>query len=708
MKKIFDMIIHPDFNAIKHYFKHFNLKKELLKGYKKIRTFERQLRSGFKRYIKTNILFSVFIGSSLFNSTLLRFYTVKNYFFMKPIIADLAFLLIIGSFGYFIKPKNQFKYFMFWSVIFTTLCVINSMYYTNYLSFASVSLISTSLQIVDVGDAVIHNVMELKDFSYIWQVAAMIYTHYILNKKKYYDIAGKIEAGKVRAVNTMIAGLILVAIYISSMTSIDVSRLAKQWNRASVLNNVGLYTYQVNDLLLTVRSKISPLFGYDKNAKLFREYYATKVDTSKKNQYTDIFKGKNVIVIHAESIQNFVINTSFNDIPVSPTLNKLAKEGIYFNNFYAQDSIGTSSDTEFTFNTSLLPTSSGTVFINYFDREYVSTEKLLKEQGYYTFSMHGNNGSFWNRKIMHADLGYDRMYSYPDDYVLDDKIGLGLSDESFFRQSIPYIKDVAANNANFYGTLIMLSNHTPFSGAASVSSYEVNYKYQKYNELTKQNEEVISPFLENTLLGRYFKSVNYADTQLGVFLDNMDKEGLLENTVVLLYGDHDAKIRKSEFEYYYNYDPMTDSVKNKNDPNYREVTNYDYELNRTVPFIIWTKNKAYKKTVSKVMGMYDALPTIGNMFGFKNPYALGNDIFSIDENVVIFPNGNWVTNKMYYDVQKEEGFTLNPGDVVSVDYIENYNKKAESIIDVSNSIIIYDMIKKSKEENLLLIQESGD
>ena len=98
------------------------------------------------------------------------------------------------------------------------------------------------------------------------------------------------------------------------------------------------------------------------------------------NEYTNIFEGKNILVIHAESIQNFTLNTSFNGEDVAPNLKRLASEGIYFSNFYAEESVGTSSDTEFTFNTSLLPASSGTVFISYYDRDYVTIPIIKRKK----------------------------------------------------------------------------------------------------------------------------------------------------------------------------------------------------------------------------------------------------------------------------------------------------------------------------------------
>lgn len=652
-----------------------------------------------KIYISNNKLFLIFVVTSVINAFLLRLLTVKNYMDMRPILADTAVVVILGSFGYLFKPKNCFKYYMALTILFTFICFVNSIYYTNFLSFISISLLATSLQVVDVADAVVQNVMELKDFSYLWQILALIMANKAIKKKDNIINYEKKEA-KEKTVKTIIAGLIIAICFAITLKPVDIGRLSKQWNREYTAMRFGIYFYQLNDIFVSIKPQISPLFGYDKNAKIFREYYDSKDNKVTTNEYTDIFKGKNVIVIHAESIQQFTMNLSFNGKELTPNLNKLASEGLYFSNYYAQESVGTSSDSEFTFNTSLMPASSGTVFISYYDREFVSIPKLLKKEGYYTFSMHGNNGTFWNRNVMHRNLGYDDFYYYNKDFEIDETIGLGLSDKSFFRQVVPKIKEINANNKNFYGTLIMLTNHTPFTDIENYSDYEVDYKYEKVNEETGENEIVSAPFMEGTKLGSYFKSVHYADEAIGQLINDLDNEGLLENTVIVLYGDHDAKLKKSEYERFYNYNPYTDTILSKDDENYRAVDDFDYEINRKVPFIIWSKEGLEHKEITEIMGMYDALPTLGNMFGFSSPYALGHDIFSVSENVVVFPDSNWITDKMYYNNQKGKGKLLN-SDEVSIDYIEKYNKIAEDDISISNSIIVYDLIKKTRESSLL-------
>lgn len=672
----------------------------------------------------TNILLIVFVVTSVINALIVRCMTIGNGFYIKPLIADLTIVLFISSFAYFFKPKHRFKYFFVWSIIYILTCVINAIYYKNYLSFASFSLLTTLTQLGGYTDAVVENILDVKDFVYVWQLFCLIFVHIQLKKKKYYDSVEKLENRKIRFLNAIVITLIMLGFFMSMLTSLDVSRLKKQWNREYLVQEFGIYVYQSNDLVSYIRTKVNSMFGYDEAAKTFREYYSLKESDAHTNMYTNIFAGKNVIVIHAESIQNFLISdrnkngeaAKFNGEEVTPNLNRLAKEGLYFSNFYSEESAGTSSDTEFTFNSSLLPASSGTVFMNYFDRDYVTTPKLFKELGYTTSSMHGNVSSAWNRQTVHPYLGYDYLY-FKDKYEIDEEIGLGLSDTSFFKQSIPYIKEMDLNYDNWYTLLIMLTNHTPFSDINNWEEendkvFDVDYKYEKENPITGKKEIVSAPYMTGTTLGNYMKSAHYADASIGEFLNGLDEEGLLDDTVVIIYGDHDNKLKKSVYNRYYNYIPETDTLKEEGDEGYIEVDDYFYELNRSVPFIIWTKDMKgtkYNKKINKVMGMIDVQPTIGNMFGFNNEYALGHDIFNIEENVVVFPSGNWLTDKVYYNSAKEAYRQLDLNSEITMDYINYYCKYSEQILDISNSIITYDLIKKvGKNPDNELLEEVGE
>ena len=653
-----------------------------------------------KEVVKNNILFFAFVFTTLFNTVLLRYFTIhtlENVFYYKPFLADLAVILLVGSFSFLVKEKNQFKYLFVSSILLNLICIINSVYYTFYTSFSSISLLATSKYVVAVGDAVVENVLRLQDLVYIWAPIVLLVINHKLKLTKHLRKSNKKDKRKffVSIVGAGISALIVVL----TLTSLEIGRFAKQWNREYIVMKFGIYTYHLNDLVKSIEPQITSLFGYDEALKTFTEYYKdTPEEQNWKNKYTGIFEGKNIISIHLESMQNFLIGLEFNGEEVTPNLNKLVKKSLYFSNFYAQVSVGTSSDSEFTLNTSLMPTNNGTAFVSYFDREYVSIAKLLKEKGYNTFSMHANNGSFWNRDVMHKKLGYDTFYS-KNSYEIDEVIGLGLSDKSFFKQSVEKIKNINEKGQPYYGTLLMLTNHTPFSDTDKYGEFAVDLK----EVITLENGEkqtVTYPYMEGTKLGNYFKSAHYADEALGEFLVALEENGLMENTVLMLYGDHDARLPKSDYARLYNYDKTTDSTIAKEDPTYFDIDTYQYDMLRKVPFIIYSKEteKSLHKEVKTVMGMYDIMPTIGNMFGFYNKYQLGTDIFNTKgDNIVVFPNGNWVTNKVFYNSQKGAYVPLSNTEI-SDEYISDCNLYADNLLNVSNSLIVFDLIKHDKEK----------
>ena len=690
------------------------MKKRIIRRKDKIIKFLKRVKKEhlIKKYIKENSLFLTYVFTGVLSSTLLRFlsmHLLENYLSIKPILADTAIIVFVGAFGYLLKPKNRFGYYLFFDILFSALCMINSVYYTFYTSFASVSMLSLTQYIASVGDAVVENVLQLKDIVYVFSPIILIAVHIKLKKSKYYKKVEVKSERRRKTIRTLIGGAVITVLFLVMLSPLDISRFAKQWNREYVVMKFGIYVYQFNDIITSVQPKINSLFGYDKANKEVTEYYKNK-EKSADNKYTGIFKDKNVLVIHAESIQRNLFDMSFNGQDVVPNLKRIASEGMYFSNYYPQVSVGTSSDSELTFTTSLMPTQSGTAFVSYFDRTYNSIPNLMNDMGYFTFSMHANNADFWNRRAMYEHLGYQKFYSKSDYKVTtENTIGLGLSDKEFFKQSMPKLTKINEKYDKWYGLMIMLSNHTPFSDVEHYGNYEVNMK----ETVTKEDgttEEVVHPYLEGRKLGNYIKSAHYADEALGELFQELDENGLLDNTVVVIYGDHDARLPRKEYDYMYNYNKETDSKLDKDDPNYKEYDSYQYELGRKVPFIIWTKDMAgtdLNMEVKDVMGMYDAMPTLGNMLGFYNKYQLGHDIFDIkSDNIVVFPTGNWVTNKVYYDSQKEEYLSLD-GSAISEEEITKNNKYTTELLNISNDVIVYDLVAKTKDENDVLKNKKG-
>ncbi len=631
----------------------------------------------FKNIEKNYPIILYFVVANFINAVLFRIFTTGS-FAIRALFFDFGVVLLLAGFSLLVKKKNF--YFIIVSIILIACCVINSIYYNYYSSFVSVSLLATSVFLKDFGDVVLDFAIRITDWIYLWELIGL----FIVIKKYKFDV----KIYKNWFLEMAIISLISLGVGCALPPYTSFSRLIKLWNRVSVVNNFGVYVYQVDDIVQSLKPTFNNIFGYDGALKEVKEYYGKNGNVQSVNDYTGIFEGKNIIVIHAESLQSFTLGLSFNDEEVTPNLNKLAKEGIYFSNFYAQVGVGTSSDTEFTYATSLLPANTGTVFVNYYNNKFVTVQNMLNNKGYYVFSMHGNNGDFWNRDAMHINMGYDKFYS-KSSFVIDEEYGLGLSDKSFFRQVVPMISDIKNNIGEpYYGTLITLTNHTPWSDTEIYSDYDVSMT------VSIDGEDVVRDYLEGKTMGNYIKAVNYMDEAIGQFINDMDEAGLLENTVIVIYGDHDARLGKKQFEYMYNYDPISDRVLNERDDNYVEFNDYDYELSKKVPFIIWTKDTQFELDVDTPMGMIDAGVTLGNMLGIYNKYALGKDIMNIskEDGIVVFKDGSYITDKIYYNSKDNEAYALSPG-VISDDYIKKNSEYADDIISVSYNLITYDLIR---------------
>ena len=666
----------------------------------KIVKFFRKTKKNIVEYVITNRLFLSYVILAVFSTMFVRKFTIGSFWGFKPFITDLGIILLIGSFGYLLKPKNQFKYYFIWLILFDAICMISSIYYMFYTSFPSAGELETVGQVQTVGGSIIEK-LRFVDLVYLFIPLIFYLIHKKLTKTTYYNFIEKIEKSKRMLLGTLITAFACLAYSFGTATGTDYSRLIKQWNRVYIVERFGIITYQFNDIIQTVSSKIGGMFGADEALENFNNYFDNK-EEHQKNKYTGILKGKNIVFVHMESIQSFLLDLEYNGKQVMPNLNKIAKEGMHFTNFYPQISTGTSSDTEFTLLTGLLPAASGPVFISYYDRNYFSLPKYFKNMGYYTFSMHGNHESMWNRAKAHPALGYEGMY-YRDcfTYTDDDTINLGIKDEVFFKQGVKMMENIENEHKNYMGTVITLSNHSPFSKASLLSDLDLSTTYQKKDEITGLVTTETSDYLSSTKIGEYLKSANYADKAMGDFIKYINESDKFNDTVFVFYGDHDAKFSQKEINYLFNVNPENGKLYEEGDPNYRDYDYYSHELNKKTPLIIWTKNKKIRNklhgNVTYNMGMYDISTTILNMYGLYNKYSVGSDIFNVkDKNIIVYPNGNFLTDKIYYNNSTGEYKVLQPNAIIEKDYIDKMTKIVDDKLEMSSSIIIYNLLDKLK------------
>lgn len=631
-----------------------------------------------KQTIKKNLLLIGLVFSAVINDFILRALTVGNIFKMKPIITSIAMLLIISTIVILFPNKNKkYNYIIFFG-LFSLLNIANYLYYAHFNSFLSFGIFNQLKQLNELKTDVIRT-FNFKVLLFAIPTILFLYFYKRLKKKGYFDLHAGNFSIKQEVINPFVLGLVLLLMIATTLTGSDISRLIKQWNREYLVEQFGIYTFATADLIKSASVPRATKINYNGFDEEIKNLVKKNKENIQNNEYTNILKDKDLYVIHYESVQNFAMDLSFGDGEVTPFLNQLSNESMFFNNFYPQHSVGTSSDSEFSFSTSLYPINNRTVFINHADKRYETIQKLLADKGYHTMSMHANNGGFWNRDIMHPNIGNKEFLSKRD-YVIDEELGLGLSDKSFYRQSIKKIKQRKEKlNKPIMATLISLSNHYPFDELEVYGDFDTGY-------------------LEGSDISNYLKSMNYADQALELFFKGMEEEGLLDNAVVLIYGDHHANISKNDYELLYNYDDETNTITDKFSQDYININNAYLKQVQKTPLIIWTKDQSLKKKVEEPIGMIDVMPTLANMFSIYNPYQLGQDIFNVENNTIIFPDGSFVTKDYYYSSSTLKVYDMESNELLSgeKDFNKDFLEKIESIektLELSSNLIENNLIR---------------
>ncbi len=320
-------------------------------------------------------------------------------------------------------------------------------------------------------------------------------------------------------------------------------------------------------------------------------------------KYFGLARGKNLIFIQVESLEAAVVNQKAYGQEITPRFNQLLKEGLYFSNYYTQVCSGNTADAEFVVLNSLYPLADSVAFIDYAKNKYYALPELLKENNYATYSLHGDVPDFWNRSNIYPGLGYEKWYT-ENDYTVTRPVGEGPSDvgdEDFFNQSLPRLQSF---QQPFMATLITMSSHTPF---------------------ILPNDLQTLPLPSQTNLSQmqweYLESIHYVDGQIGKFIDELKKTDLYNNSIILIYGDHE-------------------SYSNVGGPLGFKGNGLENIIKTQVPLLILAPGTDLPKGQSPIPASHlDIYPTVANLLGINYPKSvLGQDIFNTKNPVVTYRN----------------------------------------------------------------------
>ncbi|MFJ8412601.1 LTA synthase family protein [Bacillus paramycoides] len=601
-----------------------------------------------KTYLITRFSFDLKIESS----------TQELILFISPLAASLAFV----GLALFANGEKRNYIALCINFLLTIVLVGNVMFYDFYSDFVTLPVLGQTSNFTQLGGSI----KEIFNYKIILAFVDIIFFFILLKKKSIV-----FKTGRVTYSARLLYFLLTIAVFFANLHLAEKERpelLTRSFDRVMLVKNLGLYTHQVYDLTLQVKAGSQKALA--DSSKLQETENYVKANQSEPNPTMfGSAKGKNVIVVTLESLQTFLIGASVNGQEVTPFLNEFINESYYFDNFFHQTGQGKTSDSEFLIDTSLYPLNRGAVFFTHGNNDYTATPEILRQQGYFTTVFHANNATFWNRNIMYSALGYDRYYNELDYKITPEtNLNWGLKDIEYFDQSVDILKTI---DQPFYARFLTLTNHYPFT----------------YDEDTK----FIEPYNSgNGVFDRYIVTARYLDESIKNFIERLKAEGLYDDSIIVLYGDHYGISEKHNRA-------MAQFLEKD------QITEFDtLNLQRT-PLYIHVPGQKEGQTISKPTGQIDMKPTILNLLGVDttNDIRFGHDMFS-DEytGFVVFRDGSFVTDKYAYT--NHTFYNRETGEIVDLPKKEAQEmiNRAQNELRMSDKIIEGDLLRFSESNKI--------
>ena len=371
-----------------------------------------------------------------------------------------------------------------------------------------------------------------------------------------------------------------------------------------------------------------------------------------KNEYTGLFEGKNLIVIMLESVNDIIINKD-----LYPNFYRLYNEGWHWENNYSPRNSCSTGNNELSGMISLYSIYNSCTANTYKNNTYfTSIFNLFNNKNYYTSSMHNYTEAYYRREKIHTNLGSQKYYGVQD---------LGISYQNEYRNwssdadfMSKYLEIIAEYDETvpFMSWLTTVSSHQPYSVSSILGD--------KHLSLFKDTDYPSD-------LKRYMSKLKELDNGLGILIEGLEAQGILDDTVIVMYGDHH---------------PYGLSKKTIN-----KVLDYDledYEVER-VPFVIYNSTQE-AKSFSEYTSYINVLPTLANLFNldYDPRLYMGNDLLSETyESKVVFADGSWKNEKAYYNAATGSVTNFDEKNPYTSEEILRITTEVQDQIDISNKAI---------------------
>ena len=611
---------------------------------------------------------------SLFAFFLMTVFTVtlKTYFSyyvdfslgVKGLVQNLILLMnpysliaLILSIFLFFKGKKAYWFIFIGGFLLTFLLYANVVYFRFFSDFLTFSTLNQASNVQSMGVAVSAS---FKWYDFVYFLDTIVYLFILIFKRSWLD---KRVFSKKFVPVVMAASIALFFLNLAFAETDRPELLTRTFDHKYLVKYLGPYNFTVYDGVKTIQNNQQKALASEDDLTRVLNYTKQK-NTEPNPEYYGIAKKKNIIKIHLESFQTFLINKKVNGKEVTPFLNKLSTgndDFRYYPNFFHQTGQGKTSDSEFTMDNSLYGLPQGSAYSLKGDNTYQSLPAILdKKEGYTSDVMHGDYKTFWNRDQIYKHFGIDKFYDATYYDMSDENVvNLGLKDKPFFKASAEYQSKM---KQPFYSHLITLTNHYPFT-------------------LNSEDASIDKPNTGDSTVDGYIQTAHYLDQALEQYINDLKTKGLYDDSVIMIYGDH--------YGISENHNNAMEKLLGE------QITPAKFtDLNRTG---FWLKIPGKNGTVDETYaGQVDVMPTILNLVGIdsKNYLMLGTDMLSKDHNDVIpFRNGDFITkdykfvNGKVYSNKNNELITTPPKD------LEKNKKQVEKDLEMSDDVLNGDLFR---------------
>ncbi len=643
-----------------------------------------------KKLFNSLVLFSfIFISilylEILFKSRVLTISLDINLF--RIMLFSLSYALLIMFFISFFKQKTV-KIMIFILTIFITFLYVNQEIYFSFIEgFYSINVVGD----ITLGLSFLNKYFSSFEF---WDILYLIPIVSLYFFNKYNLVRFDVEYSTLKQpLIVLMLGFLSFFFTLRTIdesveeigniiTYSDMDLYTYVYNAQDALKKFGLLTYTQRDFFGLFRE--NPLSEHEYEI-LLDDYFDNR-DPHYYNAYSKIFAGKNLILIMAESLDTFAINEE-----LTPNLYQLKEDGAYFNNFYSPLYYRSTADSEFLVQTSFYPDKNVTLSMEaYSDNTFTYTlPKMFSSEGYATYSFHDYTTYFYPRPYFHTHtLGYDAYYGSEELGLLDNPEDgeiifnhLWQSDLELMEKSLD-----CHTYSEFENCISILDSNEPFFlNYVTVSGH---FKYSEDHEIAKLNTDVVEQYeIDNGIelpeeIFYYLAANIELDKGIGYLLSELERTDHLDDTVIMIFGDHYAYgINK---ETIWEYDDIKDDGSNMDIHN--------------VPMIIYSNSMLLSGEIDNYMSTIDIMPTISNLFDLPFDYTkvFGVDALANNDNVVRFADMSFVSEYFSYDSLSEEYTIID--NHVTPDYLAELNYKIINDYKYNLLVLQYDYFKDDEDE----------